>query len=159
MVSRFSYTMGCSTIITNYLSFKKDIFSYLDVFFNIFNYFIMKKLKKLFFILLWCILIMQNHISNALEFWRWNVNSWLEWSSSTLDIAIQWILVVALSFLYLVAVVYWLRGGYNILTAAWDEEKVKRWKKIIIHAIVWLIVIWLVNSVINFVVTNLLWTS
>lgn len=35
----------------------------------------------------------------------------------------------------------WIYAFYKIVTAGWDEEKVKKWKKSIIQAIIWFIVI------------------
>jgi hypothetical protein len=51
---------------------------------------------------------------------------------------------------------YWLYGGFNILTAAWEEEKVKNWKKIIINALIWLVVIFLVSTLVEFLIKAIL---
>lgn len=56
------------------------------------------------------------------------------------DIVTNWT-VYLLWFLYLVSVIYWLYWAYNILTAASDDEKVEKWKKIIMRAVLWIIVI------------------
>ena len=84
-----------------------------------------KKIKSVFFIVWWIFFIFQTNIVNALRFWEDKVISDIEWSQQSADVAIQGILVVAMSFLYLLAVIYWLWWGFNVMTAGWDEEKVK----------------------------------
>ena len=62
-------------------------------------------------------------------------------------------------FLYLIAVVYGMYGWFLILTAAGDEEKVKKGKTTLIHAILGLIVIFLAAAIIGFVISVLAGTS
>ncbi len=148
MVSGFNNPMGCYSIITNYLifKFKKNIMT--------------KKIKSILFTFWWMFLIFQTNIVNAFGwFGKEKVNSEIIWNEESADIAVQSIIWAAMTFLYLLAVIYWLWGGFSVMTAGWDEEKVKKWKKIIIHAIIWLVVIWLSSSIINWVVTQLLWTT
>jgi len=38
-------------------------------------------------------------------------------------------------------VAIWIYAFYKIVTAGWDEEKIKKWKKSIIQAIIWFVVI------------------
>lgn len=54
------------------------------------------------------------------------VDSSLQGSADGADNAIQVLIANAISFLYLIAVVYAIWGGFNILTAGGDEEKVKK---------------------------------
>ena len=56
-------------------------------------------------------------------------------------------------FLYFISVLYALYGGFLILTAAGDEEKVKKGKTVIIHAIIGLIVIFLAANIMAFVIS------
>jgi hypothetical protein len=56
-------------------------------------------------------------------------------TDGTADTVIQTWLGNLLSFLYLVAVLIAIWGGFNILTAAGDEEKVKKGKTILIQAL------------------------
>lgn len=58
-------------------------------------------------------------------------------------------------FLYLIAVIYGIYGGFLILTAAGDEERVKKGKTTLIHAVLGLIVIFLASTVIRFVIASL----
>lgn len=116
--------------------------------------------KSSFYWLVWGLSLIQTAATEAaINTWWDKVQDWLKGSTDSLENSVQFLITAALTFLYLLAVVYWLWGGFNILTAGWDEEKVKKWRTIIIHAIVWLIVIWLVWSVIQWVVTQLLQTS
>ncbi len=55
-------------------------------------------------------------------------------------------------FLYLIAVIYGIYGGFLILTAAGDEERVKKGKTTLIHAVLGIIVIFLASTVIRFVI-------
>ena len=48
-----------------------------------------------------------------------------------------------LGMLSLIALILCIRGWFQMLTAAWDDWKVKTWKKILTHAAIWLAVIWL----------------
>ncbi len=57
-----------------------------------------------------------------------------------------------LGLLLFVAVIYWLWWGFNILTAAWDEEKVKKWKTILMNAVIWIVVIFMVWLIVRFVI-------
>jgi hypothetical protein len=59
-------------------------------------------------------------------------------------------------FLYLAAVLYGLWGGFNILTAGWDEKKVETWKKVIMNALIGIVVIFLVGAVVNLLINTIL---
>lgn len=85
-----------------------------------------------------------------------NVQEGLKGSGESADNAVQSLITNAIGFLYLVAVVFALWGGFNILTAGGDEEKVKKGKTILIQAVIGLVVIWLASSIINFIVTKVL---
>jgi hypothetical protein len=84
-------------------------------------------------------------------FWKqwWGEKLWLtNWSLvGTILNAIKWLM----GFLYIVAVIYWLYGWWNILTAWWDDKKVWTWKSIIINALIWLVVIFLASTIVTFV--------
>ncbi len=117
-------------------------------------------INKWFYSLVWAASIIQAGTADAaMIIWSDKVQDWMKWSTESIDQSVQTMIITGMTFLYLIAVVYGLWWGFNILTAAWDEEKVKKWKTIIMHAIIWLVVIWLVWSIINWVVTQLLWTT
>lgn len=85
-----------------------------------------------------------------------NVQGGLQGSADSADNAVQSLITNAIGFLYLVAVIFALWGGFNILTAGGDEEKVKKGKTILIQAAIGLVVIWLASSIITFIVTKIL---
>lgn len=62
-------------------------------------------------------------------------------------------------FLWLIAVVYWLYWWINILTASSDDEKVKKWKTIILRACLWLVVIFLAYPITRFVIKEFLFNE
>lgn len=78
------------------------------------------------------------------------------WDPRTADEAWQSIITNAIRFLYLIAVIYALWWGFLMLTAWWKEEQMKKWRTVIIQALIGLVVIWLANSIVRFVVNNLL---
>lgn len=58
-------------------------------------------------------------------------------------------------FLYLIAIAMILWGAFNILTAAGDEDKVKKGKTVLMQAVAGLIVVFLANSIILWVLNGL----
>ena len=61
-----------------------------------------------------------------------------------------------LGFLYVVAVLYALWGGFQILTAAGEDEKVSKGKNIIIQALIGIVVIFLAGSIVEFVISGII---
>lgn len=64
---------------------------------------------------------------------------------------VQDIIEYLLWFLFLVAVIYIIYAGFQILIAAGDEEKVKKWKSVIVSAWIGLVVIFLAFSIVRFI--------
>lgn len=62
------------------------------------------------------------------------------------------ILGYLVGLLYFIAVVFALYGGFQILTAGGDEEKVKKGKTTLIQAVLGLIVIFLASSIITWII-------
>ena len=83
---------------------------------------------------------------------RWDV----VWAEERGDAAIQILVGRVIAFLYIVAVLYGLWGGFNILTAGGDEEKVKKGKTIIIQALIGLVVIFLASSIVQWLIESVL---
>lgn len=71
----------------------------------------------------------------------------------SLDQSVQYYTNNFMSFLYLIAVLYALWGWFLILTAGWDEDKVSKWKTILIQWGIGLLVIWLAGSIVKFVIS------
>lgn len=97
--------------------------------------------------------------SAAIRFGETEVDSGLQGSTASADDAVQVLITNAISFLYLVAVVFALWGGFNILTAGGDEEKVKKGKTILIQAAIGLVVIFLASSIVKWIVGSILGTT
>ena len=72
----------------------------------------------------------------------------LEWTASDY---IQRVIVYVLTFLKLTAVIIIIYAWFNMLTAAWDEEKAKKSKTMIVYAIIWLAIIYLAGPITTFV--------
>ena len=116
----------------------------------------MKKIvRNTFYTGLW-LLISSKTFAN-IDFWAWKVQEWIKWDSNTADVTIQNVLSNFFTFLYIIAVVFIIYAGFLILTAAWDDEKLKKWKTIMIQSVIWLVVIWLASSIVGWVIKVLYW--
>lgn len=107
-------------------------------------------IKNSFYATTWLMLTSLNSVFAAdagSVFWTNKVT--VSWEERTLDVALQGYINNFALFLSLIAVWFALYGGFNILTAAWDEEKVKTGKTILIQAMLWLLVIFIANSIIK----------
>jgi len=103
----------------------------------------------------WLSLIALNTANAAITADGRTIDSRLKGSENDAVTVIQnWIATIS-TLLYIIAVIVILWAGFQILTSAWDEEKTKKWKTIIIQAIVWLLVIFIASSIVNFVLTSL----
>lgn len=116
-------------------------------------------MKKIIYSTLWLSLVGLNSVTNAINFWGNKVNSELKWSTEWADSAVQKLIQNAMLFLYLVAVIYGLWGGFLILTAGWKDDNVKKWRTVIVQALIGLVVIWLASSIVQFLVTSILWVT
>lgn len=65
---------------------------------------------------------------------------------------IQTIAIYVLSFISLIAVIYLMYAWFIVLTAAWDEEKLKKTKSIILYVIIWIVIIWLAWPIFTWVI-------
>ncbi len=116
-------------------------------------------MKKIIYSVIWLFLLKFNYTSAAIWFWWSKVNTDLKWSNEWADTAIQVLIKNALLFLYLVAVIYGLWGGFLILTAWGKEDNVKKWRTVIVQALIWLIVIYLASSIVQWLVNSILSTT
>lgn len=73
-------------------------------------------------------------------------------SANSVELTIQTLIDRAMMFLALLAVLYGIWGGFQILTAGGDEEKVKKGRTIIIQVVIGIIVIVLAGSVVKWVI-------
>ncbi len=65
-----------------------------------------------------------------------------------------WLILRLLTFVSLIAVVYVIYAGFQIMTGAWDEEKNKKWKNIILYVILGIVIMWLAYAMVNWIVTS-----
>jgi len=89
--------------------------------------------------------------------WVAEANKGGSWSTSFLDFiqsAVNWILWI-LGLITIIILIWW---GFQMVTAAWDDGKYKKWFTILKQAVIWLIMIWvsalIVNLIFSFVNSN-----
>lgn len=75
---------------------------------------------------------------------------------TTADIMVQRLVGNAMLFLGIVAVLYGIWGGFLMVTAGGDEEKVKKGRTILVQVAIGLVVIFIANSIVQFVLSQIL---
>lgn len=140
---------------------------------------IAKDLKNIFFFIAWLflfILVLNIFFSSNTEEEIWKFKKWLIWTSIWVIIMqlaysitdnlynrdieqstaatfleniiypIIWLLELLASLIFIIIAIF---AFFRIVTAWWDEEKIKKWKTSVIQAIIWYIVLklsWLIVS-------------
>lgn len=95
------------------------------------------------------------------EYWlkKWiDVVKWINDINKKDDSAATYISKVTqyiLWFVYFLAVILIIYAWFNLLTWVWDEEKAKQSKTMIAYVIVWIIIMFLANPIVQFVITAL----
>jgi Type IV secretion system pilin len=79
------------------------------------------------------------------------VDDRLKGRSDNLETGVQSIISFVTNLLYLIAVAFVLYGGFLMLTAGGDEDKVKKGKTILMQAALGLLVIFLASSLVSFI--------
>ncbi len=79
----------------------------------------------------------------------------LQGTGNTLEVAIQKGITYFTTFLYIIAVIYGLYGGFLMMTAGGDEEKVKKGRTILIQVGIGLVVIFLASSIVSWILSLL----
>jgi len=83
-------------------------------------------------------------------FWLCNVDEGIIWDPKiNMKDSITNLVLYFLTFLSLIAIAFVIKGGFQILTAAWDDEKVKSWKKTILYALLWVFIVMIAYSIVN----------
>lgn len=119
----------------------------------------MNLIKNSFYTWVWALSIGYSSVFASNTSWAPSSTFWVDNASTTawnlesddLWTAIQKYINYIMTFLYLIAVMYALWGWFQILTAWGDEEKVKKWKTILIQWAMWLLVIWLAWTIVKWV--------
>ena len=70
--------------------------------------------------------------------------------------AIMTVIKSLLQFVTIIAVVYVLWAGFQIMTAGGDEEKVKTGRKTIIQVIIGIVVMWIAYAIVSWVIGALI---
>lgn len=83
------------------------------------------------------------------------VDGWVQWTTTSLDLVLKNWLTYLVWFLYFIAIAMMIYWAFNIITAGWDEEKVKKGKTILIQAVAWLVVVFIANSIIVWLINGL----
>lgn len=60
-----------------------------------------------------------------------------------------------LQFITIIAVLFVIYAGFQLMTAGGDEEKMKKAKTIIIQVVVGIIVVWVAYSIVSWVISAL----
>lgn len=123
----------------------------------------MNTFKKVSYAWIWVLTAASASISNAGNATDWfgyitkanPVKDNWKLANEWIDTSIWQIIGRLLMFLWLIAVIYALWGGFLILTAAWNDDQVKKGRQVIVHAIIGIIVIFLSYSIINWVLQNI----
>lgn len=87
----------------------------------------------------------------------WREINWIQDADGT-DVSsyIQRVVWYLITFTYVIAVILIIYAWVLILISAWEDENVNKWKDIIKYTIIWVITIFLANSIVKFIM-NILW--
>jgi len=80
---------------------------------------------------------------------KWLEQFWKEWV--TLDQMVLTFIGWVFTFLMIIAVVIFLIAWFMIMTAWGDDDKVKKGKTWMINAVIWIVVIFLARSVVEWI--------
>lgn len=98
-----------------------------------------KKLKT--FLIWWSLWIIVMQIAFSTYTMLFDKNIW-QWLWATLSQNLVWNFISLLNLLaWAIFVAIMIYSFFQIITANWDEEKAKKWKMIVLQAIMWMIVI------------------
>lgn len=115
----------------------------------------MQILKKVGFISLATLASLEQSFA-AINFGGGNVQQNVSGSSNTADTTIQNLVGNVMLFLGIIAVLFGLYGGFLILTAGGEDDKVKKGKTILFQVGLGLVVIFLANSIVQWVLQRVL---
>lgn len=90
--------------------------------------------------------------------WLWVAWAWTaqgEWFIDVVKGWINWILWI----LGLITLVVLLWGGFQMVTAAWDDGKYKKWFTILKQAWVWLMIIWVAWFIVSIIFAVIKWIT
>lgn len=92
--------------------------------------------------------------TSAIEFWEdkakkfaWDGNG----GGTTLMGMVENILTFVLGFTWLIAVVFAVYGGFQIMSAGWDDDKVKKGKTTLINALIGIFVVLVAYTLVGWI--------
>lgn len=76
-------------------------------------------------------------------------------NNMTLETFIKSALIYFMGFVSLVALVYIIYAGFQLMTGGWDEEKMKKTRNIILYVILGVVLMWLARPIVIWVVDSI----
>lgn len=114
-------------------------------------------IRKKVEVLLFSVLAYSSLAVTNWAFWLEKVQDDLKWHKDTwLSETVQNFIIYLLWFLALIWVIWCMYWWFQILTAAWNDEKVKKWKKTILYTLLWLFVIWIAWALVSWTIWALI---
>jgi hypothetical protein len=116
-------------------------------------------MKKYIYMLFLYFLVMQNNLVCYWDarslFWTEKVDpAFKSWDTDFITL-IDNIAIYIIWLVYFIAVMIAIYGWFLILTSWWEDDKVKKWKNIVIYMIMWIIIIFLASQVVHWVINVL----
>lgn len=115
----------------------------------------MKKLKNTIYAITLVVFLKTTNVFSA--FGEEKINPNLKWDNNMLDVTIQNWITYLLWFLFLAATVYWIYGWFLIFTAQDDDDKVKKWRTVIIQSLIWVVLIFAAAPIVEFFIWTDIW--
>lgn len=92
-------------------------------------------------------------------FWTDKIDNDIIWTADDIELSVHKIIANFLKLTYLLLTMYIFYAWFLIFNAAWDEEKVKKAKTIVIQVVIWFVVIFLAWSINKFIFESVTNTS
>jgi len=114
-------------------------------------------IRKVGFISLATLTSLEQTFADGASMFGWEkISEKIKGTPDSADVAVQNIVGNIMFFLGIIAVIYGVYGGFLILTAGGEDDKVKKGKSIIIQVTIGLVVIFLANSIVQWILTKIL---
>lgn len=97
------------------------------------------------------------HYCNDGECWidKWiDAAGWVDWLVTDKKASVYFtnVVVYLLWFIYLIAISIIIYAWFNLLVWAWNEDKAKKTKTMIIYVVAWITIMFLAAPIVNFVI-------
>ena len=91
-------------------------------------------------------------VNAAIDFGVDNVSEDLSSTELTLVQVLENVFQYVIWLFYFISIIFGVYSWFQIITSWWDEEKFKKWKSTLWNVVIWLIVIFLSSSLINWLI-------